>query len=37
MNDDVRNTMKIASIRLDNYIMKHLSKKDLKSHKIKYK
>ena len=35
--DEVRNTMKIVNIRLDSYIMKHLVKKDLKSHKIKIK
>ena len=35
--DEVRNTMKIVNIHLDSYIMKHLVKKDLKSHKIKIK
>jgi len=35
--DEVRNTMKIVNIHLDSYIMKHLVKKDLKSHTIKIK
>lgn len=35
--DEVRNTMKIVNIKLSDYVMKHIAKKDLNAHKIKIK